>query len=138
MLHSASKMATLGASLLLCILQCFRAWEDASARRVSHEPCFAQAHCFVQGPLRFLPVPPESHMRPLPHLGVSDNCGSKTAKKVSVKNLLVTEQGKNFFRRRFAPFSNYAFHFSFHMAFLNSILFEAISCCRDATLIKRA
>ena len=30
----------------------------ASTRRVSHEPCFRQAHCFVQGPLRFLPVPP--------------------------------------------------------------------------------
>ena len=30
----------------------------ASARRVSHELCFCQAHCFVQGPLRFLPVPP--------------------------------------------------------------------------------
>ena len=30
----------------------------ASARRVSHEPCFRQAHCFVQGSLRFLPVPP--------------------------------------------------------------------------------
>ena len=30
----------------------------ASARRVSLEPCFRQAHCFVQGPLRFLPVPP--------------------------------------------------------------------------------
>ena len=26
--------------------------------RVSHEPCFHTAHCFVQGPLRFLPVPP--------------------------------------------------------------------------------
>ena len=30
----------------------------ASARRVSHKPCFRQAHCFVQGPLRFLLVPP--------------------------------------------------------------------------------
>ena len=30
----------------------------ASARRVSHEPCFCQAHCFVQGRLRFLPVTP--------------------------------------------------------------------------------
>ena len=30
----------------------------ASARRVSHEPCFRQAHCFVQGPLRFFPVLP--------------------------------------------------------------------------------
>ena len=29
----------------------------ASAKRVSHELCFRQAHCFVQGPLRFLPVP---------------------------------------------------------------------------------
>ena len=29
-----------------------------SARRVSLEPCFRQAHCFVQGPLHFLPVPP--------------------------------------------------------------------------------
>ena len=30
----------------------------ASARRVSHKPCFRQAHCFMRGPLRFLPVPP--------------------------------------------------------------------------------
>ena len=30
----------------------------ASARRVSHGPCFRQAHCFVQWPLRFLSVPP--------------------------------------------------------------------------------
>ena len=30
----------------------------ASARRVSHKPCFCQAHCFMQAPLRFLPVPP--------------------------------------------------------------------------------
>ena len=36
-------------------------WDDsqvAFAKRVSHEPCFCQAHCFVQGRLRFLPVPP--------------------------------------------------------------------------------
>ena len=30
----------------------------ASAKRVSHKPCFRQAHCFRKGPLRFLPVPP--------------------------------------------------------------------------------
>ena len=29
----------------------------ASARRMSHKPCFRQAHRFMQGPLRFLPVP---------------------------------------------------------------------------------
>ena len=29
----------------------------ASARRMSHKPCFRQAHCFTQAPLRFLPVP---------------------------------------------------------------------------------
>ena len=57
--HSASKMAILGASFLLCISQCFRVWEGMlPARRVSHEPCFRQAHCFVQGPLRFFPVLP--------------------------------------------------------------------------------
>ena len=27
---------------------------QASARRVSHKPCFRQAHCFVQGLWRFL------------------------------------------------------------------------------------
>ena len=32
----------------------------ASARRVSHKPCLRQAHCFMQGPLRFL------------HLGFAD------------------------------------------------------------------
>ena len=46
--------------------------------RASLEPCFRQAHCFVQGPLRSLPVPPKSHMRPLPHLGVSDLCNFET------------------------------------------------------------
>ena len=45
----------------------------ASARRVSHEPCFRQAHCFVQGPLRFLPLPPNptcarSHIGGFPNL----------------------------------------------------------------------
>ena len=28
-----------------------------SARHVWHKPCFRQAHRFMQGPLRFLPVP---------------------------------------------------------------------------------
>ena len=36
----------------------------ASARRVPREPCFRQAHCFVQGPLRFLPVPPNDDFNP--------------------------------------------------------------------------
>ena len=65
--HGASKMATfkLSASLLLCLLQYFQ-----SLRRA----CFRQAHCFVQGPLRFLLVPPtKSHMRSLSHLGVSES-----------------------------------------------------------------
>ena len=39
---------------------------------MSLDPCFRQAHCFVQRPLRFLPVPPELQLRPLPHLGLSD------------------------------------------------------------------
>ena len=30
----------------------------ASARRMWHEPCSCQAHCFMQGPLRFFPVLP--------------------------------------------------------------------------------
>ena len=49
----------------------------ASARRVSHEPCFCQAHCFVQGPLRFFPVLPKptctcSHIWGLPIKHFSD------------------------------------------------------------------
>ena len=44
----------------------------ASARRMSHEPCFCQADCFVQGPFAFLPCAPKSHLHPLPHLGPSD------------------------------------------------------------------
>ena len=44
-----------------------------SAKRVSHEPCFRQAHCFVQEPLRFLHVPPNptcarSHIWGLPKI----------------------------------------------------------------------
>ena len=35
----------------------------ASARCLSHKPCFRQAHCFVH---------PKSHMCPIPHLGFSD------------------------------------------------------------------
>ena len=55
----ASKMATLGASLLLCILQVFQSLGGhASARRVSHEPCFRETKCLVQGPVRFLPALP--------------------------------------------------------------------------------
>ena len=34
---------------------------NASAWRASHEPRFRQAHCFVQGRLRFLPAPPIPH-----------------------------------------------------------------------------
>ena len=45
----------------------------ASTRRVSH---FRQAHCFVQGPLRFLRVP-RNPTCPLPHLGVSDDSFSR-------------------------------------------------------------
>ena len=46
----------------------------AAARRVLHKPCFSQAHCFMQGPLRFLPVPPNptcarSHVWGFPILG---------------------------------------------------------------------
>ena len=51
--------ATLGASLLLCILTMSQSFGvHASGRRVSHRPCVRQAHCFLQGPLLFLPVPP--------------------------------------------------------------------------------
>ena len=47
----------------------------ASARRVSHAPCFRQTHCFVQAPLRFLPVLPNptcarSHIWGFPIRGV--------------------------------------------------------------------
>ena len=61
--HLAPLKKFLGASLLLCLLS-FTVFQNlgghASARRVSHEPCFRQAHCFVQGPLRFLPLAPSS------------------------------------------------------------------------------
>ena len=42
----------------LCFYQAHLGRTHASARRVSHKPCFRQAHCFVQGLLRFIPVPP--------------------------------------------------------------------------------
>ena len=55
----------------LCFTVFQRLGGHASARRVSHEPCFRQAHCFVQGPLRFFPVLPNptctrSHIWGLP------------------------------------------------------------------------
>ena len=68
--RGASTMATLGArcfqnghfgrissTLYLTMFQTLGG--HACARRVSHEPCFRQAHCFVQGPLRFLLVLPD-------------------------------------------------------------------------------
>ena len=48
----------------------------ASARRVSHEPCFRQAHCFVQGPLRFLPVLPNPTCARSHIWGLSNNAPS--------------------------------------------------------------
>ena len=47
----------------------------ASARRVSNEPCFRQAHCFMWGRLRFLSVLPKTHVCPLPHVGFLDTWG---------------------------------------------------------------
>ena len=66
--RGASKMATLSASMVLYLLQCFRA-EEGMLLPGACRMCFRQAHCFMQGPLRFLPVLPKSHMSPLPHLG---------------------------------------------------------------------
>ena len=74
--HGASKVAILGASFLLC----FRVWEGMlPPGGVSHEPCFRQVHCFVQGPLRFFPVLPDptctrSHIWGLPIF-----CGASNA-----------------------------------------------------------
>ena len=67
--HGAFKMATLGASLLHCILQCFRTEE--ACFRVSHELCFRQAHCSCKG-LCASSLCPRIHMRPLPQFGVSE------------------------------------------------------------------
>ena len=51
---------------------------QASARRVSHKLCFRQAHCFMQGPLRFLPVPQIPHV-PAPTYGAFRlSCGPQT------------------------------------------------------------
>ena len=86
--HDASKMATLGASSTLhCNLHNFTVFQSlgghASASRVSHEPCFCQAHCFVQGPLRFLIVPPNnptcarSHIWGLPIWGGGKTYGGR-------------------------------------------------------------
>ena len=44
--------------------------KHASARRVLHKPCFRQAHCFIQKPLRFLlaPRPPQNPLATPPHI----------------------------------------------------------------------
>ena len=47
----------------------------AAAKRVSPEPCFRQAHCFVQRPLRFLPVPPNPTCARSHIWGVSESLG---------------------------------------------------------------
>ena len=70
--HGASKMATLGTSRLPCILQYFRAEEGMlplGACRTSRASARRIVSC--RG-LSFPPSAPKSHMRPLPHLGVSD------------------------------------------------------------------
>ena len=57
--HGASKIAPFGrisATLYLTVFQSLAG--HASAKRVSHEPRFRQARCFMQGPLRSLPMPP--------------------------------------------------------------------------------
>ena len=71
--HGASKMAILGASLLLCILQCFGASEGMLPRqaRVAQAVLPPDA-LFRAGAFALPPCAPKSHMRPLPHLGVSD------------------------------------------------------------------
>ena len=58
-------------SSTLCLTMFHSLGGHASARRVSHKLCFCLAHCFMQGCLRFLLVPPKSHMCPLPPLGLS-------------------------------------------------------------------
>ena len=67
--HGASKMATLGATLYFTAFQSLGG--HASARRVLHEPCFRQAHCFVQGPLRFISLCPQIPVVPAPTFGAS-------------------------------------------------------------------
>ena len=59
--HGASKMATLGASLLPVFTVFQSLGGHASASRVAHEPCFGQARCFVQGPLRLPRGPQIAH-----------------------------------------------------------------------------
>ena len=70
--HDASQMANLGESLLLCILQCFRAWESMpppSSCRTSH----SSSRCVVSSRShRASSLSPKSHLRPLPHLGLFD------------------------------------------------------------------
>ena len=62
-LHDASKMAALGASLPLCILQCFRAWEGMlppGARRTSRASArrIVSCKCLCASSL----CPPRSHI----------------------------------------------------------------------------
>ena len=66
--HGAFKMAILGASFLLCILQCFRVWDQARVAWAMLPP----GALFRAGAFAFLPCAPKSHLLPLPHLGPSE------------------------------------------------------------------
>ena len=66
--HGASKMAILGTSLLLYILQCFGASEGMLPPGACRSSRASRAEAFT-----LPPCAPKSHMRPLPHLGASDN-----------------------------------------------------------------
>ena len=78
--HGASKMAILGASLLLCIHSvsefgraCFRQARVAWAM-------LPQGALFRAGAFAFLPCAPKSHLHPLPHLGPSETWENPTKK----------------------------------------------------------
>ena len=54
-------------------LTLFQIGRHASAKRVSHKPCFHKARCFMQKPLRFLVVPPNPTCAHSHFWGVTQN-----------------------------------------------------------------
>ena len=91
--HGASKMATLGASLLLCVSQCFRAYEGMFLQQARvARAVLTPGALFRAGAFAFPPCAPRSHMRLLPHFRVSDIQRVRGGERGDVKFLLSSSQ----------------------------------------------
>ena len=75
--HGASKMATLGASLLPSIYSVSELWRACFRQARVARAVLPPGALFRAGAFALPPCAPKSHMRPLPHLGVSEKFSSE-------------------------------------------------------------